>query len=237
MSAPPQDRVHTLLGLERPPIAVGFLDAPPPGVSPWRGGQVPAGCTFWREAQQGSVFYTVPSDHYNCAVGSYTHGIPLPIARAAELEQTVQFMVGNGYLRMEEVPGIPTLKETPAFVAYGPAAANAFPADLVIVAARPAQAMLLYEAALSAGAGSALMSTLGRPSCAVLPLTLGTGSAALSFGCKGNRTFTGLPDDELYLCVPGEKWDAVAERLEGILAANEAMESCYRAKQASVAAA
>jgi uncharacterized protein (DUF169 family) len=232
-----QDSLQTRLGLERPPVAVGFFDAPPPGVSPWRGGPVPAGCVFWREAQQGNVFYTIPSDHYNCAVGAYTHGIPLPVARAAELEQTVRLMVENGYLRMEEVPGIPTLKETPAFIAYGPAEANAFPADLVLVAARPSQAMLLYEAALAAGAGSALMSTLGRPGCAVLPLALGNGTAALSFGCKGNRTYTGLPDDEMYLCIPGKTWAAVADRLESILAANQAMESCYRAKQASITAA
>jgi uncharacterized protein (DUF169 family) len=237
VSGQQQDSVQTLLGLERAPVAVGFLDAPPPGVSPWRGGPMPAGCAFWREAQEGNSFYTVPSDHYNCAVGAHTHGIPLPIARAAELEQTVQLMVGNGYLAMEEVPGIPTLKVTPAFIAYGPAQANAFPADLVVVAARPAQAMLLYEAALSAGAGGALMPTLGRPGCAVLPLAFGAGTAALSFGCKGNRTFTGLPDDEMYLCIPGEKWAAVAERLEAVLSANQAMESCYRAKQANIAAA
>jgi uncharacterized protein (DUF169 family) len=152
------------------------------------------------------------------------------------LEQTVQLMVENGYLKMEEVPGIPTLKATPAFIAYGPVEANTFPADLVIVAARPAQAMLLYVAALSAGAGNPLMSTLGRPGCAVLPLALGAGTAALSFGCKGNRTFTGLPDDEMYLCIPGGKWAAVAKQLAAVLAANQAMESCYRAKQASIAA-
>ena len=226
--------VQTLLDLEKLPIAVGFFEAPPPDLPRRQGGPVPAGCAFWREAQEGRAFYTVPEDHYPCAVGSYTHAIPLPVARAAELEQTVGFMVESGYLRMDEVPGIPTLRSTPAVVAYAPADRNAFPAHAVIVAARPAQAMLLYEAALAAGAGAALTPTLGRPGCAVLPLALNGGSTALSFGCQGNRTYTGLPDDHLYVCIPGDRWDAVSEKVAAVVAANQTMGAHYRAKQNTV---
>jgi uncharacterized protein (DUF169 family) len=102
----------------------------------------------------------------------------------------------------------------------------------VVVAARPASAMLLYEAALRAGAGNALTSVLGRPGCAVLPLARKSGAAALSFGCKGNRTFTGLGDDELYAAIPGAHWAAVAARVEEIVAANRAMEQYYRGREA-----
>lgn len=226
--------VQVLLGLEKPPVAVGFFDAPPPGVGRWQGGSVPAGCAFWRAAQDGQAFYTMPEDHFNCAIGAYTHGIPLPIARESELEQTVGFMVQADYLRMDEVPNIPTLKETPNVIAYAPVGAQAFPADAVIVAAQPAQAMLLYEAAIAAGAASALLPSLGRPGCAVLPLTRLSEATTLSFGCRGNRTFTGLPDRELYVCVPGEKWEAVAAKVAAVVAANQIMGAHYQTKKEGV---
>lgn len=223
--------VRALLGLRTPPIAIAFLDSPPAGVPPWSGGPVPAGCAFWRKAQEGKTFYTTPRDHCNCAIGAYTHKIALPAERTGELEQTIGFMVENDYLAMEEVPGIPTLPRTPAVIAYGPLNAVPFAPDVVLIAAQPAQAMLLYEAALKAGAGGALLNALGRPACAVLPLTLQTNAASLSLGCKGNRTFTGLPDAEMYLCIPGGRWEAFAKQVARTQQANRAMEDHYTRHQ------
>lgn len=180
----------------------------------------------------GRAFYTEPSQHYNCAVGSYTHAIPLPAERAAQLNDTIGFMVSSGYLEMAEVPGIPALPSTPKYVAYAPAASADFPAAVVIAAAKPAQAMLLYEAALRAGAGSALTNVLGRPGCAVVPLAISTGLASLSFGCKGNRTFTGLGDDEMYVAIPGAKWPAVEAALDAIEVANHSMAAHYQSQAA-----
>jgi uncharacterized protein (DUF169 family) len=219
--------VQELLGLSKPPVAIGFLDSPPAGVGAWSDGPVPAGCFFWKKAQEGQTFYTIPSDHYNCAVGAYTHNIALPEERSGELEQTVGFMVGNGYIRMEEVPGIPTLPATPAVIAYAPVDSAPFVPSVVVIAAQPALAMLLYEAVLRAGAGTALINTLGRPGCAVLPLSLQTGAATFSLGCKGNRTFTGLPDEEMYLSIPGNQWAAVVEQVARIHQANQAMGDYY----------
>jgi uncharacterized protein (DUF169 family) len=229
--------VQTLLGLRVPPVAIAFLAAPPDGVPAWDGPEVPAGCQFWRAAQEGKTFYTVPADHYNCAVGAHTHKIPLPMERAAELDSTVGFMVEKGYIAMAEVPGIPVLPETPAVIAYAPADRAPFAPDMVIVAAPPAQAMLVYEAAVQTGVSSAQMPTLGRPGCAVLPLTLQTQAAAFSLGCRGNRTFTGLPDGELYVSIPGEKWPAVAAQLLKVHGANAAMGDYYADKKAKFAAA
>src|SRR5580704_7367666 len=99
------------LGLKRAPVAVTFLDAPPAGVEKFEGSE-PSGCSFWRLAAQGRVFFTVPSDHYNCPVGSYTHKIDLPPDRARELPDILGTMTSLGYLKMEEVPGIPVLQKT-----------------------------------------------------------------------------------------------------------------------------
>ena len=40
-------------------------------------------------AAEGRAFYAVPSDFYNCPIGSYTHAIDLPADRAVELEQVL----------------------------------------------------------------------------------------------------------------------------------------------------
>lgn len=219
--------VQALLRLRKPPIAVGFFDSVPDNVAAWQGRPVASGCTFWQMAQQGDVFYTSASDHYNCAVGAYTHNIALPAERSEELPQTLAFMGENNYVTMDEVPGIPTLQRSPLYVAYGPADRANFVPDVVIVAADPAQAMLLYEAALKAGAAGALMNVMGRPACAILPMTANSGAAAMSLGCKGNRTYTGLPDDEMYVSIPGDRWQEVSQQVAVVLAANQAIEAYH----------
>src|SRR5207249_9557272 len=83
-----EQRLTDPLGLRRRPVAVTFRDTPPAGVAKITGRE-PSGCCFWRIAAVGRTFYTVPSDHYNCAIGSHTHNMPLPADRAPELEQTL----------------------------------------------------------------------------------------------------------------------------------------------------
>ncbi len=226
-----------LLDLRARPVAIAFLDAPPAGLAPWRGAAKPAGCAFWLDAQQGASFYTVASDHFNCAIGAYTHAIDLPPDRASELEGTIRLMVEGEYLEMAEVPGIPRLDHGPAVVAYAPVDDGAFAPDVVLITATPTQAMLIYEAALRAGAGTVLTNLMGRPSCAVLPFAISSASAAVSLGCTGNRTFTGLQDDELYVAIPGAKWEDFKVCLAEIVAANEHMSRYYVEHEAAVAAA
>lgn len=225
--------LQSSLNLAKPPIAIGFLSEPPASLQQWSGGAQPAGCAFWLKAQQGQSFYTIQSDHYNCAVGSYTHNIPLPADQTPGLEATIGMMVQADYLAMSEVPGIPTLKQSPKVVAYAPVNGDDLPfnADVIIVACNPAQAMLLYEAAIKAGASNGIASALGRPACAVLPMTLNTNSVSLSLGCKGNRTFTTLPDGEMYVSIPADKWQAVTDKLNEALAANDTMGQFYSGRK------
>src|SRR5437773_12570807 len=188
------------LGLPRRPVAVAFRSSPPPGV-PKFSGIVPSGCSFWRLAAAERTFYTVPADHHNCPIGSYTHNIPLPPERAAELPQTLGLMTELGYLKMEEVPGIPRLPQTPSVVIYAPLAEAPVDPDVVLVAGMPGRVMLLLAAALRAGV-TAQPSMLGRPTCMALPAALAGGTTA-STACIGNRIYTDLGDDELYVMVPG----------------------------------
>ena len=48
-------------------------------------------------------------------------------------------MTGLGYLRMEEVPGIARLPETPGAVIYAPLGDTPVDLDVVLVAGRPAR--------------------------------------------------------------------------------------------------
>jgi uncharacterized protein (DUF169 family) len=223
--------IEEALGLHYPPIAIGFLDHVQDDLPRWDGRAMPAGCSFWREAMEGRAFYTVPSDHYNCAVGCHTHGIELPAERANELNETITLMVGNGYLAMSEVPGIPRLTSSPTIVAYGPISDVTFPPDVVLLRVNAAQAMIIYEAALKAGISDAVSNVLGRPSCAILPLTANTGRTAISLGCQGNRMYTGLADGEVYITVPGDRWSDFVEQVREVRRANDAMADYYAARR------
>jgi uncharacterized protein (DUF169 family) len=64
-----------------------------------------------------------------------------------------------------------------------------------------------------------------------------TGKSALSLGCIGNRTFTGLPDEELYVAIPAAEWSGLVSKLTEIASANAAMQAHYRNHKAQFASA
>jgi uncharacterized protein (DUF169 family) len=215
------------LRLRRRPVAVAFLETAPPGVAAFSG-SLPSGCSFWSLAAGGRTFYTVPGDHYNCPIGSYTHNIPLPSEREPELMQTLSWMTEIGYIRMEEVPGIPRLAETPGVVVYAPLAVTPVDPDAVIVAGEPGRLMLLHEAA--ARSGITVQPLFGRPTCMAIPASL-TDSVVSSMGCVGNRIYTGLSDSELYTSVSGKQIAAVARQLATTVAANAALATYYEQRR------
>jgi uncharacterized protein (DUF169 family) len=236
-----QDLEHKFqqeLAMRRRPVAVTFLDAIPSGITAFTG-SMPSGCSFWRLASESGAFYTVPADHFNCVVGSYTHNIPLSPEREKETDQTLGLMFQAGYIKPEEVPGIPRLAKTPAAIVYSPL--GAAPVDLknsasaVLFACKPSGAMLLNEAAIRAGAGGATPA-MGRPTCMGLPLALERGTQ-ISLGCIGNRTYTGLGDDELYIIIAGKDLERVASSLDEIVGANSALQQYAQGRRAAIATA
>jgi uncharacterized protein (DUF169 family) len=216
------------LQLSRRPVAIAFRDTAPAGVAALEGTQ-PSGCSFWRLAASGQTFYTVPSDHYNCPVGSYTHNIALPKEREAELTNTLSLMANVGYIRMEEVPAIPRLDTTPAFTIYAPLGSTPVDPDAVIIAGKPAGSMLLHEAGTRAAKQA--LPLLGRPTCMAIPAALSQGVAS-SLGCIGNRIYTSLSDDELYTVIAGRDLDSVMAELGTISSANGALTSYHTERRA-----
>jgi uncharacterized protein (DUF169 family) len=222
--------LEQLLNLTSPPIAMAFVDAAPAGV-PRIAAREPAGCGYWRRAAAGEVFYTVADDHKGCPVGAHTHNVTLSPVEKQELMATVQTMVGLSYLKMEEVPQIPTLRTPLEVVVYAPLARAPVAPDVVLVRGNARQLMLLAEASQSAGVAGA-GPTMGRPTCAVLPEAINTARTSASFGCIGNRVYTGAGDDEAYFAIPGAQLAAVEKQLAVIVRANQELEKFHRARLA-----
>ena len=222
-----------ILRLTTAPVAISFLDTPPPGV-PHVSAVEPAGCGYWRRAAAGEVFFTVADDHKRCPVGAHTHNVTLSAAEQQDLMGLVQTMVGLSYLTMDDVSRIPR-RATPMQVAvYAPLALAPAPPDVVLVKGNARQLMLLAEAAQAAGvAGTG--ATMGRPTCAVLPEAINTARTAASFGCVGNRVYTGADETEAYFAIPGALLGAVEDKLATIARANDELEKFHKARAAAAA--
>jgi uncharacterized protein (DUF169 family) len=227
-----EEKIGAAVKLARRAVAVGFLDAIPAGMEKFSG-TAPSGCSFWRLAAAGKSFYTLPENHFNCAVGAYTHHIPLSAEREKETEQTLKMMFDLGYVKPEEVPQIPRLAKTPVAIAYAPLGEAEFTPDAVLFACKPAGAMLLNEAAGRAGVGSGAPA-LGRPTCMALPASLQAGSI-VSLGCMGNRVYTGLGEDEMYFVVRGRDLAALAEALGVVAGANSALQEYAQGRRTELA--
>jgi uncharacterized protein (DUF169 family) len=225
------EKLKQVLGSTRSAVAVAFADAPPAGVERFEG-SVPSSCSFWRLAAAGRTFYTVPGDHLNCPVGGYTHN-SLPAERMPELQQVLTLMSDIGYIRMEEIPGVFQLSAPPKVIVYSPLAEAPVPPAVVLASGKPGRIMMLAEAATRAGAMSKLP-LLGRPTCMAIPAAVSNG-AVLSSGCIGNRVYTDIGEDELYVVLRGSDLERIGAELDTIVAANLTLTAYHRERRQTLA--
>ena len=185
-----QSQLAELLELHVPPVAIAFVDTPPPACHVCRRPE-PAGCGYWRRAAAGEVFFTLADDHKRCPVGAHTHHVPLTSSEQDELMGLVKTMVELSYLKMEDVPKI-ARRSTPLQAAvYSPLTLAPIPPDVVLVRGN-AEAVDAARGGSREGAGVAgAAPAMGRPTCAVVPESINAGRTAVSFGCVGNRVYTG----------------------------------------------
>ena len=224
--------IAELLNQSSPPVAIAFVDTPPSNMRRVESSE-PAGCGYWKRAAAGEVFYTEADDHKRCPVGAHTHHVPLSPSEHQELMGLIGTMVGLSYIKLEEVPQIQQ-RQTPLRVAvYGPLGALPVPPDVVLVRGEARQLMLLAEASRAAGV-EGNSATMGRPTCAVLPQAINSERTAASFGCIGNRVYTGAADSDGYFAIPGSKLRAVENALATIVRANIELEKFHRARAAAI---
>jgi uncharacterized protein (DUF169 family) len=226
-------KIRDHLGETASAVSVAFRPEAPPDVE-HVSQTAAAGCAYWKAAADGETFYTIASDHYNCAIGAMTHGVQLPEERQSELSSTVSTFLDLNYIREDEVPNIPQLNGPFGVAVYAPLAQAPCDPDVVIIRGTVRQIMLASEAALAAGvpAGGA---TLGRPACAMIPATIQGGNVWTSLACIGNRVYTGLRDDELYFSLPGNQLDSFLAKLEVVANANHVLEGYHRARAKDLA--
>jgi len=222
--------LQSLLGLRLPPVAIAFRESAPANIQRIEA-PAPAGCGYWLLAAEGRVFYTEASDHYTCPVGAHTHGIDLPPDVAQELTGLVQTMVQMQYIKMEEIPTIPRRQNPFQVALYARLSEASFEPDVVLIRGTAKQLMLVAEAAQATGVANG-GSTMGRPTCAILPESLQSGLATASFGCIGNRVYTGLGDDEGYYAIPGANILQVVNKLSTIVEANRQLNLFHKARAA-----
>ncbi len=227
------DRLAAGLGLEQPPVALTFLDEPPEGTAgPPR--VVPSACSFWRDAEHGT-FYAPAATHFHCPIGSMVMGFEFPEEVRQRLGELTAGMCEQGYVSAGELSQIPAMSKPYAGIVYGPLADRTAPPDVVLFWVTARQAMLCNEAMGTAAWTTGPPVMTGRPGCAALPRAIGQGGPAISFGCAGLRTFTGIDDGRLLIAVPGSALPSLVDALERTLGVNAHMLGFYEAQRDSLA--
>jgi uncharacterized protein (DUF169 family) len=56
----------------------------------------------------------------------------------------------------------------------------------------------------------------------------------MSLGCIGNRVYTGIPDDHIYMMVRGADLEKVASGLDGIMNANTQLTTFHQMRRPSL---
>jgi len=220
------------LQLKSPPIALSFVREAPINI-PRFDATVPAGCSFWRKAEQG-VLYTDALDHVNCPVGMHAMGLPMSGETSEALMDLVVQMGETCYLDGAEVPHIPTVAGEKSGIVYGPLTDLEDQPDAVLLWVTPYQAMLLQEATKAvAWTANSGVPTFGRPACAAIPAAMLKGTAVLSLGCMGMRTFTEVAQEQLLAVLPQQALAELTDSLQLATTANQQMQQFYEQKQVS----
>ncbi|HEV8199817.1 MAG TPA: DUF169 domain-containing protein [Candidatus Polarisedimenticolia bacterium] len=219
------------LHLRQPAVAIAFADEVPAGVPMWKG-QVPAGCRFWEEGSR-ALFATVPVDHDLCAIGTWTHNLETSPAHDAERAEALKVFASLGYVRPEDLPQIPVLRQRPKLVIYGPLDRMPIRPAVVLLFARPEQALILSEASQQTEAGTP--PAMGRPACAVVPQAANSQRTALSLGCCGARAYLDvLKSDVALYAIPESRLAAFTARVAELAKANEVLTAFHAVRRRDV---
>ncbi len=211
-------RLTVALRLESAPIAITFSDR---GGEASPVGAVAAGCVFWMKANE-RAFSTSASDHANCSVGSYTHGL-MDLATAAARDD-VKAVLAAGWVDEPAMKSLPHVRVRPESIAYGPLADCTAMPDVVLVRVDGLGLMGVQGAIPD-------LAIEGRPQCHIVALAKEENAVAASVGCALSRARTGMPPDEMTCAIPGSRLGEVVERLEATVELDKIMAN-YAAQHA-----
>lgn len=223
-------RFSELLQLKQSPIGLAFVDTIPDGIA-HTNRRVPSACTFWRLAEQG-VFYASSDDHLECPIGMLTMGFTMPASSQQRAQDLVQTMASVQYFSPSEVSALPVVEKPHQHIIYGRLDQLPGEADVVLGILDTQQAMLVAEAVGNMSWLQPGQSAFGRPTCAVIPRALRTGTTSMSFGCVGARTYIDLTPGEVVLTLPATELAGLVERLQVIVTANAALAPFHQEQKA-----
>lgn len=213
-----------VLGLKHAPLAITFSDEAPPGVpqhdgpmpapsADGRTGRVSAGCVFWMDAAD-QTFTTVAEDHYNCSVGSVTHGLKT-LEEVMENED-VQGLLECEWVTPEEAMQLPVIQKRPQAITYGPLADTPLDPDVILLRINAFQSMVIHDAFND-------MAIEGKPQCHIIPIAKEQNKVAVSTGCMLSRVRTGMPPEEMTCTIPATRLAEVVGKLQARQKANSAV--------------
>jgi uncharacterized protein (DUF169 family) len=221
---PLAEQMQKALGLKYEPIGITFWDEVPADIPLFSGempepsgdgrtGKVAAGCVFWiKSAEQ--TFTTLPEDHYNCSVGSVTHGLKtLPEVMGNE---DVQGLLECEWVTPEEAMALPVIQERPQAITYGPVSDSAVSPDVVLLRINAQQAMVLQDA-------FGQLPVVGKPQCHIIPMAKEQGEVVMSTGCSLSRLRTGMSPTEMTCAIPGDRLAETVAKLDARRGANAAV--------------
>ena len=204
------DRLTKLLLLAYPPVAVSFRKGTP-SADVEDVVKQPAGCCYWTPAQKGRL-NTKPSDHANCSVGSYTHGL-IDLDAAAAGDDTAT-LLSSGWVVESDLANAPHLPFRPQIIRYEPLA-EANQMDVVLLHLSPSALMTLQGACPQ-------IRLVPKPQCQIIPLAY-AGEMVVSPGCAVSRARTNPPASELTCAFHGSALAEIVGRLERSAAADHAV--------------
>ncbi len=225
------ERLTNALSLTVPPLAITFSDEPVGASTP--DAPVPAGCSFWELGTKQSLT-TSAADHQFCPIGVHTHNLRDAMAsHGTELETALGAMTGLGYVKPDEVAGIPVMSESYAYVTYGPLADTKGSVSVVLVVADANRSLTLTEAV--ARVDGAAPPAMGRPACALVPQVANSSAAATSLGCCGARAYMDSLTDSIVLWgFPGKRLEAYVEAIEVLAKANTILSKFHTERRRAV---
>jgi uncharacterized protein (DUF169 family) len=212
------------LQLHQPPVAVHLCNSRPLGAPAYHG-RAAAGCRFWQEG----------ADHYNCAIGVYTHNLRPSPEQQTDLVDALKVFADLGYVRPQDLPQIPVLQSNPSHVVYGPLAQAESAPDVVVLFVNSGQTLVLSEAVQQLENQAA--PAMGRPACAVIAQVVNSDRAALSLGCCGARAYLDVLTNEIAIfAIPGRKIASYAERISALAKANTMLSSFHQIRRRTIEA-
>jgi uncharacterized protein (DUF169 family) len=225
------NRFVSALQLRHMPVGLAFVESLPEQVQ-HTAARVPSACTFWRLAEQG-IFYADAEDHKQCPIGMMTMGFQMPESDQQRAQELVQTMANVHYFSPAEVSALPVVQKPHQYIIYGRMDQISVPVDVVLCILDTQQAMLAAEALGQVNWLQGGQSAFGRPTCGIIPRTLHTGETSMSFGCVGARTYVELTPSEAVLTIPAQRFAELVERLETIVAANNALAPFHQQQKAT----